>query len=142
MRNRATHSVLRQYSRDEHSTRATRGRRQETAPSIHPGIDEGARRDWLFLGAIFAVSLAVYSITCARTVTGEDSGELIAAAYTFGVAHPPGYPIWVILAKAATVLIRQLHPYEVGPGYALNSVVGGELFVESTFVNVVGSALP
>ncbi len=47
-----------------------------------------------------AVAQIVYLITLAPTVTSEDSGELIAAAYTFGVAHPPGYPLWCILARA------------------------------------------
>lgn len=44
----------------------------------------------------------VYLRTLAPTVTGEDSGELIAAAYTLGIAHPPGYPLWCVLAHAFT----------------------------------------
>ncbi len=43
------------------------------------------------------LSLGIYLSTLAPTVTSEDSGELIAAAYSFGVPHPPGYPIWTIL---------------------------------------------
>ncbi len=58
----------------------------------------------LLLLAVFCASFAVYAATSARTVTGEDSGELIAAAYTLGVAHPPGYPLWCLLAKAATLI--------------------------------------
>lgn len=38
-----------------------------------------------------------YLFTLAPTVTSEDSGELIAAAYHWGIAHPPGYPLWTIL---------------------------------------------
>ena len=50
--------------------------------------------------AAAAISFAVYLWTLAPTVTGEDSGELIAAAYTLGIPHPPGYPLWCLLAKA------------------------------------------
>ena len=45
------------------------------------------------------VSLSVYLFTLAPTITFGDSGELATAAYTLGVAHPPGYPLWLILAK-------------------------------------------
>lgn len=44
-----------------------------------------------------AFVFTVYAATLAPTVTGEDSGELITAAYFFGVPHPPGYPLWTIL---------------------------------------------
>ncbi len=45
-----------------------------------------------------AASFAVYFATLAPTVTLEDSGELAVAADYLGVPHPPGYPIWTILA--------------------------------------------
>ena len=47
----------------------------------------------------------VYLRTVGPTVTGEDSGELVTAAYTMGVAHPPGYPLWCILGKLFTLII-------------------------------------
>jgi hypothetical protein len=43
------------------------------------------------------LSLSVYLLTLAPTVTSEDSGELISAAHYFGVPHPPGYPLWTML---------------------------------------------
>ena len=52
-------------------------------------------------GAVFVVALIVYSWTLAPTVTPTDSGELILAAYGLGVAHPPGVPLWVMLAHLA-----------------------------------------
>ncbi len=45
------------------------------------------------------VSFLVYLKTLAPTITGGDSGELITAAYTLGIAHPPGYPAWCLLGK-------------------------------------------
>ena len=54
------------------------------------------RRCWL-CGAIAGL---VYASTHAPGVTSEDSGELVAAAVTRGVAHPPGFPLWTALAGA------------------------------------------
>ncbi len=53
---------------------------------------------------VFVISFALYYCTLAPTVTLVDSGELILAAQTFGVAHPPGFPLYVLLAHAATLL--------------------------------------
>ena len=33
-----------------------------------------------------------------------DSGELIAAAHHLGVSHPPGQPVWTLIAKAAALI--------------------------------------
>lgn len=49
--------------------------------------------------AVFAVSLVTWLLTLAPTVTGEDSGELVAAAYTLGIPHPPGYPLWCLVTR-------------------------------------------
>lgn len=57
------------------------------------------------LPAIFlALSLmGVYLSTLAPGLTwandGSDGGDLIAAAYTGGVAHPTGYPLYLLLAR-------------------------------------------
>src|SRR6266481_1473669 len=55
-------------------------------------------------GAVFLVALVVYSWTLAPTVTLTDSGELTLAAYGLGVAHPPGTPLWVMLAHLASLV--------------------------------------
>ena len=57
-------------------------------------------RGRVLLATVFLLSFSVYVATCARRITGEDAGELVAAAYTLGVAHPPGYPLWCLMAKA------------------------------------------
>lgn len=50
----------------------------------------------------------LYAPTVATTITlrngGGDSGELVRAAWTFGIPHPTGYPLWLLLAHAATWL--------------------------------------
>ncbi|MCG3149314.1 MAG: Beta-barrel assembly-enhancing protease [Verrucomicrobiae bacterium] len=56
------------------------------------------RWDWLAAGIAASVVLAGYLWTLAPSVTLEDSGEFLTAAYGLGVPHPPGYPIWTMLA--------------------------------------------
>lgn len=56
------------------------------------------RVDWSAFWTAFLISLGVYVYTLAPTVTLEDSGELAVAADYLGVPHPPGYPIWTLLA--------------------------------------------
>lgn len=53
------------------------------------------RTEWL----AFAVPLAVYSLTLCPTVYWDDAGELIAAAYTLGIPHPPGHPLYAIVGR-------------------------------------------
>lgn len=54
-------------------------------------------RKWLNVIWPGFIAGSVYFATTAPSVTGEDSGELITAAYFFGVPHPPGYPLWTLL---------------------------------------------
>ncbi len=55
------------------------------------------RADWIAFGLTFLITLTVYALTSAPTVTLEDSGELITGSDYLGVPHPPGYPIWTLL---------------------------------------------
>eukprot|EP01060_Flectonema_neradi_P019856 TRINITY_DN27379_c0_g1_i1.p1 TRINITY_DN27379_c0_g1~~TRINITY_DN27379_c0_g1_i1.p1 ORF type:complete len:696 (+),score=93.50 TRINITY_DN27379_c0_g1_i1:23-2110(+) len=45
--------------------------------------------------AVALASTAVFVNLASRSVSGGDSGELLAACREFGVAHPPGYPLWI-----------------------------------------------
>jgi len=49
--------------------------------------------------------LIVYLFTVSPTVNFIDSGELITAAYEPGIAHPPGYPLYIIMGYVATHLL-------------------------------------
>lgn len=55
-------------------------------------------------GFVFVAALVLYARTLAPTVTLVDSGELIVAAHSLGVAHPPGFPLYVMLAHLASLV--------------------------------------
>lgn len=54
--------------------------------------------------AVFIIALAAYGRTLAPSVGPTDSGELTAAAWCLGVAHPPGFPLFVLLTHLFTWL--------------------------------------
>src|SRR6266566_6495450 len=58
----------------------------------------------LCAGTVFLVAFLLYSRTLAPTVTLTDSGELIVVARGLGIAHPPGVPLWIILAHLASLV--------------------------------------
>jgi hypothetical protein len=63
-----------------------------------------SRAELLCAGTVFLAALVLYSRTLAPTVTLTDSGELIVVAYGLGIAHPPGVPLWVLLAHLASLV--------------------------------------
>src|SRR6266699_375190 len=69
---------------------------------MNTGPNPSSRAELLCGGTVFLAALLLYSWTLAPTVTLTDSGELIVVAQGLGVAHPPGFPLWVILAHLAS----------------------------------------
>ena len=61
--------------------------------------------------AVWAGSLALYLSTVAPTLTwgwddlGIDGGDLLAAAKTFGVPHPTGYPTYTLLLRLFATIV-------------------------------------
>jgi hypothetical protein len=66
--------------------------RREQAISRYTGI------------GVLLASLTLYVKTMAPTVSFWDCGEFIACAYTLGVPHPPGSPLYVLLGRVFTFL--------------------------------------
>lgn len=79
---------------------------------------------------LFAFILAVYILTLAPTVTGEDSGELIAAAYTLGVPHPSGYPLWCLVTQPFLWLPLGDIAYRVNLASAVTTALACTMFAE------------
>jgi hypothetical protein len=63
---------------------------------------EGPPYRWAL--ATFALVLLIYALTLAPTTAFWDASEYIAAAYVLGIPHPPGNPLFVILAHVFGLL--------------------------------------
>lgn len=52
----------------------------------------------------FILPALVYFLTMCPTVSSGDSAELATNAYQLGLVHPPGYPLYTLLAKLFTYI--------------------------------------
>jgi len=62
------------------------------------------RFDSAFVLILFIAAFMLYVRTLASSLLYGDSAEFQTIAYTLGVGHPTGYPIYVLLAKLFTFL--------------------------------------
>ena len=86
--------------------------------------------------AICLTTTFVYIRTCNPTVTGGDNGELVTAAYVLGVAHPPGYPLWTMLA-ALVIRLLDFTQWDVAYRVNLMSTVFGGISAAFLFRSLV-----
>ena len=103
--------MARRLSKD---TQGLRGTTQQSAVTSEPKSKSAEPRNsriasltavqLLCGGTVFLVALLFYSWTLAPTVTLTDSGELVVVARGLGIAHPPGVPLWIILAHLASLV--------------------------------------
>lgn len=76
-------------------------------------------------GGISAVIMfAAYLATAAPDLTFWDASELITAAHTLGIPHPPGTPLWVLLGNVAAKVFAAAGPARAA---TLLSVCAGAL---------------
>ncbi|HEV8446016.1 MAG TPA: DUF2723 domain-containing protein [Gemmatimonadaceae bacterium] len=68
------------------------------------GNAEGERPSYPAAGIVSACVLGLYLLTLAPSTAMWDTSEYIAAAYTFGLPHPPGNPLFVIVGRAFSLL--------------------------------------
>jgi len=61
------------------------------------------KKTGLFFVTFFISFIAYIGTVCPTLYTG-DSGELSATAFTMGIAHPPGYPLLILLGRAFSLL--------------------------------------
>ena len=74
--------------------------------------DKTARPPYAIATAVFVGVLALYVVTIAPTTQFWDTSEYIAAAKVLGIPHPPGNPLFVLLAHVWAMI-------PLVPGYAL-----------------------
>ncbi len=74
--------------------------------------------------AVGVLSLAMYAATCAPGVHWGDAVEFVSVARTWGVAHPPGYPVYSLVAGAVAHVTGAAAPLAVNLLSALFVALG------------------
>ena len=74
----------------------------------------------------FIFVTAVFITTSVPTIYPGDSGETAASAYTLGLGHPPGYPLYMLCSKIFTMFPAGDTAFRVN---ILASVCGGLFFL-------------
>jgi Protein of unknown function (DUF2723) len=67
-------------------------------------VNETLRPSYRAAAVTAAAVLALYVVTLAPTTAMWDASEYITAAYTLGIPHPPGNPLFVLLGRVASLL--------------------------------------
>ncbi len=68
------------------------------------------KSDYLAAFAVFLFFMITYGMTACRDIAAGDSPELAAAAAVFGVPHPPGYPLYILLTGSIMRIFLFLNP--------------------------------
>ncbi|MDX1645770.1 MAG: DUF2723 domain-containing protein [Longimicrobiales bacterium] len=87
-----------------------RERRKSTSggAAALPVDERDLRPPYLYAGVAGALVFALYAATLAPTTAFWDTSEYIATAHILGIPHPPGNPLFVVLAKAWSLLLAPL----------------------------------
>ena len=77
------------------------------APRAVPARDraESYRPPYLAAALAALAVFTLYAVTLARTTQFWDTSEYIATAHIMGIPHPPGNPLFVVLARAWELLL-------------------------------------
>ena len=70
-------------------------------------------KSWTIATAIVLLAGVLYFLTAARDIVVGDTPELITAAVSLGVAHPPGYPLFTMLGHLLSLLPLSSIPLRV-----------------------------
>lgn len=94
------------------------------------------KRIWLISAAIFIFTLFLYIPRISPSVFSADSGDLLGAIISKGVAHPPGYPLFILLGRFFNFLpVYGTAAFKVGLLSALStSLTVTFLFIISYFL--------
>lgn len=84
--------------------------------------DRDSSDAWLYATGVFIVALGWFVMTMCRTVYWWDSGELAANVQVLGIAHRPGFPLYVLVGRLFGIV-----PF-------------GDLFYRINFVSALSAA--
>ncbi len=82
----------------------------------------------VYRSLLFSLTLIIYLVCIPKHYFIGDSAELITNIITMGVAHPPGYPLYLLIGKGFTELL-----FFMEPTVALNMLSA----IFSAFVSIV-----
>lgn len=111
----ADHSPPRTQDLAEPAPTAARPRGMAQAPraAAVPRLARLTRLDAALGALVFGGALALYVRTLAPGLLYSDGGEFQALAVTLGLAHPTGYPVYLLLGKLFTLLPLGSYAYRV-----------------------------
>src|SRR5713226_6224023 len=70
-------------------------------------------RTWVGAAVVVGAAALLYFLTAARDIVVGDTPELITAAVTLGVPHPPGYPLFTMLGHLFSLMPVGPIPFRV-----------------------------
>ena len=81
-----------------------------TTGYVPAGAAEGAdpRPPYLWAALAGGLVFLLYALTLAPTTAFWDTSEYIATGHIMGIPHPPGNPLFVVLARAWSILLEPL----------------------------------
>ena len=82
----------------------------------------------------FAIAMIVYFFSVERTGSLWDCGEFISAAYKLQVVHPPGAPLFIIMARMFTWVAELFSDDPAAVGHAVNLFSGVATAFAAAFV--------
>src|SRR5690349_12763460 len=78
--------------------------RQARAENRAPANDLDYRPSYLAAGVVTLAVFLLYVVTLAPSTAMWDTSEYIAAAYTLGLPHPPGNPLFVLIGRVFSII--------------------------------------
>jgi hypothetical protein len=87
-------------------TESTEG--TEVPAGVPPISEDDLRPPYRGAAVAGALVFALYAVTLSRTTAFWDTSEYIATAHIMGIPHPPGNPLFVVLARAWELLLAPL----------------------------------
>ena len=79
--------------------------------------------NWIVAVAVLVASCATYLATIEPTASFWDCGEFIASSYKLEVGHPPGNPVFQLIARFVTIPVDAMHAAVVVN--AMNAILSG-----------------